>query len=304
MDNKNLQMSFGYTDCLRAMSRMADKHWKAEEWEDEGCDVENWEDEDWVEEVCENEDLMDESLRSREKEIWAKCMKIACSQIVKEEYENRRMDFEKHEFSEEFCAKMEKLMEVRKRPEEKIEPSSILSLMRPLRSRRMVIVFVAAMLLLFGTTAGGTNPIIVWIYENWMEQHGDYVETQNREYWEGIEEGTFQKYELAELPEGYQLENETFLESVGIYHARYVNKEGQFFAFEQGRKDNGNLGNVTADREDLEQIEVGEFKGYYFRDSDAENLILSDKEYTIVFSGNLTKKEFIELAENLRVIEK
>ena len=162
---------------------------------------------------------------------------------------------------------------------------------------------VVLMVCMFGATVNGTNPIIVWLYDSWMEQHGDYVELESREKEEKLSQGDFQRYELAQVPEGYQLEEEKFDESIGIYYMLYSNEKKSTFSFSQGKKENGNLGNITADRKNMEQVKVGEFEGYYVKDSYTRNLVLSDEEYMLVFIGNLSKEEFLTMAEDLRIAE-
>ena len=60
---------------------------------------------------------------------------------------------------------------------------------------------------------------------------------------------------------------------------------------------------ITANREDLEEVEIGDFEGYYFKDADTKNMVLSDEEYTLLFIGDFSREEFLGLAENLHVIE-
>ena len=73
--------------------------------------------------------------------------------------------------------------------------------------------------------------------------------------------------------------------------------------FRQGRKDNKNLGNFTAERKELEEVKIGELEGYYLRDENLYNLVLSDEEYMLVFSGELSKEEFAVIADGLRAVK-
>lgn len=236
-----------------------------------------------------------------------KLLKAAFSQMVEQEYEKRPKEFPKHQFSPQFEHSMEELLRTGKMADKKEKKDdrefSLLALLRPIRSRRAVLAMVVLMVCLFGATVSGTNPIIVWLHDSWMEQHGDYVETENREKDAEVISGEFHKYELTQIPEGYQLAEELFDESVGIYYMLYSNEKENTFIFKQGKKENGNFGNVSANRKDMEQIRVGEFEGYYVKDSDTENLVLSDEEYMLVFIGNLSKEEFLVMAESLKVAE-
>lgn len=236
-----------------------------------------------------------------------KLIQAAFTEMVEREYANRPEKFPRHRFSRRFRRNMDELLRTGKAPAEKerkpIGAFSLLELMRPVRSRRAILIAAALVVLLFGTTASGTNPIIVWLHDSWMEQHGDYVEIQNREKDESISKKTFCKYELTEVPAGYELRGEEYDESVGIYYMFYANEEEQAFIFKQGTKDNGNLGNITANRKDMEEVQVGGLEGYYVHDADTGNLILSDEKYMLVFIGDLSKAEFLELASGLRAVE-
>ena len=83
----------------------------------------------------------------------------------------------------------------------------------------------------------------------------------------------------------------------------YVDKNGNMLIVRQSKKDNGNIGNLTAGRKDINRIEVGDFEGYYVDDLDMSNLVLCDKEYMVVITGYLSRDEFLKLAENLQVAE-
>lgn len=236
-----------------------------------------------------------------------KLLKAAFSQMVEQEYKERPKEFPKHQFSPQFEHSMEELLRTGKmsdktRKKDKRE-YSLLALLRPVRSKRIILAMVIMMVCLFGATVSGTNPIIIWLHDSWMEQHGDYVELESREKEEKPSQGEFKKYELTQIPDGYQLEEEFFDESVGIYYMLYASEGENTFIFKQGKKDNGNFGTISANRKNIEQVEVGEFEGYYVKDSDTENLVLSDGEYTLVFIGNLSKQKFLEMAESLQKAE-
>lgn len=234
-------------------------------------------------------------------------LKAAFSQMVEQEYEERTKEFPKHQFSPRFERSMEELLRTGKmsdKTEKKDKRDlSLLALLRPIRSRRAVLAMVVLMVCLFGATVSGTNPIIVWLHDSWMEQHGDYVELENREKDEKPSQGEFQRYELTQVPEGYRLVDKGFDESIGIYYMYYVNEEENTFTFRQSMKDNGNIGNITADRKNMEQVKVGEYEGYYVKDADNDNFILSDAKYMLVFTGSLSKEEFLAMAEGLKVAE-
>lgn len=246
-------------------------------------------------------------LKARLDGMFADMMRRTFSHIIEEDYANRPKKFPKAPLSAEFESRMNQLLYDEPEPEPEKEKasrlSSLLALFRPVRNRRAIVVMAALMMLLVGMTAGGANPIILWLHDSWMEQHGDYVEIESREEETKTLEEISRRYELAEVPDGYRIIEEYYYEKVGIYYMDYADEEGNVIVFEQSRKENENLGNITANRKDIEPIKVNDLEGYYVKDSDAENLVLSDGEYMLVFSGNLSKDQFIELAEGLRRIE-
>ncbi len=248
-----------------------------------------------------------DDMESADSKEMDKLLKAAFSQMVEQEYEKRPKEFPKHQFSPQFEHSMEELLRTGKisdKTEKKDKREfSMLALLRPIRSRRAVLAMVVLMVCMFGATVSGTNPIIVWLHNSWMEQHGDYVELENRENDAEVSDGEFQKYELTQIPEGYQLTEELFDENIGMYYLYYINEDESTFTFRQSKKDNGNIGNITANRKDMEQVRVGEFEGYYFKDSDNDNLILSNAEYILVFTGNFSKEEFLEMADKLQIAE-
>lgn len=248
-----------------------------------------------------------DDMESADSKEMDKLLKAAFSQMVEQEYEKRPKEFPKHQFSPQFEHSMEELLRTGKisdKTEKKDKREfSMLALLRPIRSRRAVLAMVVLMVCMFGATVSGTNPIIVWLHNSWMEQHRDYVELENRENDAEVSDGEFQKYELTQIPEGYQLTEELFDENIGMYYLYYINEDESTFTFRQSKKDNGNIGNITANRKDMEQVRVGEFEGYYFKDSDNDNLILSNAEYILVFTGNFSKEEFLEMADKLQIAE-
>lgn len=259
--------------------------------------------------ICKLEgmDHMRKTENKDEKDAMDKLLEAAFTEMVEQEYANRPRRVRRHHFSRRFKKNMKAMLRTVYTPEEAerkpAKGGSLVELMRPIRSRRAVVVVAVLALLLFGTTANGTNPIILWLHDSWMEQHGDYVEIENRENGVAVSEEGFRKYELAELPEGYEVIEEQWDESVSMYMVTYSDADGNIFMFRQGRKDNKNLGNFTAERKELEEVKIGELEGYYLRDENLYNLVLSDEEYMLVFSGELSKEEFAVIADGLRAVK-
>lgn len=287
-----------------------EKHRNTENWEEEEREDEGWKESDVWNGVwgAESDDPAVTERRKRIDELWDSCIDRALGQMVEQQYAARPRKFARHRFSLPFQWKMAKMIRAFESDDrEKKETSrSLPKIFRPLRSARVAVAMAAVTVALLGTTVRGTNPIIVWMYETWMVQHGDCVEIEGRDDEEGIADHTsdsFKKYELTKVPEGYELQDETFVKEMGVYQIFYVREDGQMLSIQQYKKDNNNLGNITASRNDMEKVIIGDFEGYYIQDSDMNNLILSDDETMLLFTGVFSKEEFLELAGDIRAAE-
>lgn len=238
-------------------------------------------------------------------------LKEAFEEIVTEEYENRPLDLPEHRFSLKFRIKMRCLIRrIGTKEREPGEKTSILELYRPIRSRRRLILLIALMLLLLGGTVAAARTLICWLYEISLEQRDDHVKV-NREENVIMENGeetaetekSFRKYKLTKIPEGYHLVSEEVGEKFEEYRVNYINEDGYALLFRQIKQDENTMGNVTSNREALEEVSVNGFEGYYVEDFDSANLILSDGETLIQLFGVLSKEELLELAEGLELTE-
>lgn len=224
------------------------------------------------------------------------------AEMIKEEYENRPKHIKKHFFSLRFRRRMRRMVkEVRAERRAAENASSITDLYRPIYSRRKWLVLLALLLVLVGGTVAGAEPVICRLFEYCMEQHGDFVEMEQGKEEELNKE--FQKYELAKVPEGYELVEEEAKYEFGVYQISYINSEGHSLVLRQSLLENGNLGNITSTREEMEEVEINDFHGYFVEDFDTGSLVLSDGKYMIEIFGSLSKEELLSLAENLKHIK-
>ncbi len=90
-----------------------------------------------------------------------------------------------------------------------------------------------------------------------------------------------------------------FKENVEVYE----NKEGLLLLLRQNGQGESTMGNITSDKVELEEVKINGFKGYFVKDFDTANLILSDGECLIEIFGNFSKEELISLAEGLELSE-
>ncbi|NBH13156.1 DUF4367 domain-containing protein [Lachnospiraceae bacterium] len=236
-------------------------------------------------------------------------LKEAFEEMVTEEYENRPLEFPEHRFSLRFRIKMRRLMnQIKVKKEEREDDSSLLELYRPIHSRKRLLLMIALLLLLLGGTVVAAKTLISWLYQVTLEQREDHVkvnryETAISENETAVTEGSFQKYKLTKIPEGYELmesrTDEIFKESVEIYK----NSEGYLLLLRQNGRGEITMGNVTSDKTELKEVNVKGFEGYYVEDCETANLILSDGEYLIEIFANLSKEELVDLAEGLESVQ-
>lgn len=236
-------------------------------------------------------------------------LKEAFEEMVTQEYENRPLDFPEHRFSLKFRIKMYRLIHrIGVKEKDSGEKTSILELYRPIRSTRRLLLLVALILLLLGGTVVAAKTLICWLYQITLEQREDHVKVNENESIISEDEligaeGNFRKYKLTKLPEGYilmeEMSDEIFKERVEVYK----NIEGYFLLFKQSGQGGITIGNVTSDREKLEEITIDDFKGYYMEDDNVGSILLSDEHTLIELSGRFSKEELIALVEEMVPIE-
>lgn len=186
--------------------------------------------------------------------------------------------------------------------------TSILELYRPIHSRRRLILLVALILLLLGGTVVAAKTLICWLYQITIEQREDHVKVNEDESAisgdeTSVTEEGFRKYKLTRIPEGYNLVEEKFIKMFNEYKVTYLNSNNETLLFRQNGQDEVTMGNITSDRAELEEVKVNGFKGFYVKDYDTANLILSDGDCLIEIFGNFSKEELIDLAEGLELSE-
>lgn len=224
------------------------------------------------------------------------------AEMIKQEYENRPKHIKRHFFSLRFRRRMRRMAkEVRAKRQTEENASPITDLYRPIRSKRRWLILLALLMVLVGGTVTGAEPVICRLFEYCMEQHGNFVEME-----QGKEEKLnekFEKYELAEIPEGYELVQEEAKYEFGVYQISYVNAEGRSLVLRQSLLENGNLGNITSTREEMAEVEINDFQGYFVEDFDTSSLVLSDGKYMLEIFGSFSKEELLALAKNLKCVK-
>lgn len=237
-----------------------------------------------------------------------KLLRQAFDEIAKEEYENRPEVIPEHKFSLKFRWKMHRILRKMKTGKETREDGkghSLMGLYRSVHSRKRRMVILLLVIMVLGGTAFATEPVIRWLCNYYVDQYDDHVKIQrdNTEESEDKERGTFRKYYLTEIPEGYSLKTEEFDEEVQRYYVAYAKEEGEIIYLKQTWQEDEQPENITSDTEPLEDVQVNGFTGYYAEDEENGSLILSNGVYTLVLTGRYQKEELIELAGNLELAD-
>ena len=234
-----------------------------------------------------------------------KLLKEAFDEIAKEEYVNRPTDFPEHRFSLRFRLKMRHLLNesvAGKKTGIAGAGNSILELYRPVHTKRRLAAIALLVFVLVAGTVFGAEPIIQWLNNFCIEQSEDHVMIQNNELDESVEhtKANFRKYCLTEVPEGYSLDKELFEEGFQRYTISY-SKEEDVLILKQTWQEDEVAENLTSDVEDLKDIDVNGFSGYYTEDKGIGSLVLSNGIYKLVLGGPFTKNELIDLAGKLEL---
>ena len=221
-------------------------------------------------------------------------LKEAFGELIEQEYQQRPRNLPKHRFSMRFRIKMYRLLRQVGAKSKRLDGgSSMLELYRPVRSKRGLVIILALLLMLLGGTITAAETLVQWLNEIMLEQHGDHVKIFKKETGvmdEELSNGEerFFKYNLAELPEGYRLLEEVYIQRFNEYQITYVNDKGDMMLLRQSGCREGIMGNITSAQQRLEEICIDGFEGYYCQDSDVGNLILSDGNILIELSGSMT----------------
>lgn len=237
-----------------------------------------------------------------------KLLKQAFDEIAKEEFENRPEVIPEHKFSLKFRWKMHRILRKMKTGKDSSgdeKGHSLMGLYRSIHSRKRRTAIILLIIMVLGGTAFATEPVIRWLCNYYVDQYDDHVKIQrdNPEEAEDGERGTFRKYQLTEIPEGYSLKTEEFDEEVQRYAITYTNSEENLLSLKQTWQEDELTENITSDTTPMEDVAVSGFTGYYTEDEENGSLILSNGIYKLVLVGPYSKGKLIELAENLKLVD-
>ena len=195
----------------------------------------------------------------------------------------------------------------------------------PVHGRRRVIVVVAVLVLLLGTTVTGRSFFQSLLGKYILTGYTDHVqlnlgEPENLEM-VAIEDNEKNTMEIGAepdseedfefvckkpqwVPEGYSLEREEYYEDIGEYTQGYMGNSGKSMWYYQMSNDiTGNIG-ISSNGNEQQEVMIENVKGYFIpddtQDKERGNLVWEDGKYLYMIAGDLTKEELIRMAETIK----
>lgn len=244
-------------------------------------------------------------------------LKDAITSACEADYK-RAMAAPKHRFSRTFRKKIKVLL----------QPGMgkhTIPALYPVHGRRRVIVVVAVLVLLLGTTVTGRSFFQSLLGKCILTGYIDHVqlnlgEPENLEMVAiednekntmgiGAEPDSEEDFEFVckkpqWVPEGYTLENEEYDDDFRLYQKRYENSVGKYILYQQMRNDGiDNIG-ISSNGGEQQEVMIENFKGYFIPDNVLDkkkgNLVWKDGKYLYMIVGDLTKEELISMAETIK----
>lgn len=195
----------------------------------------------------------------------------------------------------------------------------------PVHGRRRVIMVVAVLILILGTTVMGRGFFQSPLGKYILTGYTDHVqlnlgEPENLEM-VAIEDNEKNTMEIGAepdseedfefvckkpqwVPEGYTLEREEYIEDFQLYQNSYVNKDGKYALYQQMRNDRVDNIGISSNGDEQQEVMIENFKGYFIPDDVLEeekgNLVWEDGKYLYMMVGDLTKEELIRMAETIK----
>lgn len=195
----------------------------------------------------------------------------------------------------------------------------------PVHGRRRVIMVVAVLILILGTTVTGRSFFQSLLGKYILTGYTDHVqlnlgEPENLEM-VAIEDNEKNTMEIGTepdseedfefvcrkpqwVPEGYTLEREEYKENFQLYQNNYVNNDGKTLWYHQMCNDTVSNFGVSSNGSEQQEVMIENFKGYFIPDDvlDEErgNLVWEDGKYLYLIAGDLTKEELIRMAETIK----
>lgn len=195
----------------------------------------------------------------------------------------------------------------------------------PVHGRRRVIMVVAVLILILGTTVMGRGFFQSPLGKYILTGYTDHVqlnlgEPENLEM-VAIEDNEKNTMEIgAELDseedfefvckkpqwvsEGYTLEREAYYEDIGECVQCYMGNRGKSLWYHQMCNDTVSNFGISSNGSEQQEVMIEDVKGYFIPDDalneERGNLVWEDGKYLYLIAGGLTKEELIRMAETIK----
>ena len=195
----------------------------------------------------------------------------------------------------------------------------------PVHGRRRVIVVVAVLILILGTTVMGRgffqSPLGKYILTGYTDhvqlnlgepENLEMVPIEDNEKNTmeiGAEPDSEEDFEFVckkpqWVPEGYTLKQEEYSEDFYLYQKMYENSAKKYILYQQMSNDRiDNIG-ISSNGSQQQEVMIENLKGYFIPDNVLDekkgNLVWEDGKYLYMIAGDLTKEELIRMAETIK----
>lgn len=195
----------------------------------------------------------------------------------------------------------------------------------PVHGRRRVIMVVAVLILILGTTVMGRGFFQSLLGKYILTGYTDHVqlnlgEPENLEMVPiednekntmetGAEPDSEEDFEFVckkpqWVPEGYTMKQEEYSEDFYLYQKMYVNKNGKCMLYQQMRNDIVDNIGISSNGSEQQEVMIENVKGYFIPDDTLDegrrNFVWEDGKYLYMITGDLTKEELIRMAETIK----
>ena len=192
----------------------------------------------------------------------------------------------------------------------------------PVHGRRRVIMVVAVLILILGTTVMGRgffqSPLGKYILTGYTDhvqlnlgepENLEMVPIEDNEkntMETGAESDSEEDFEFVckkpqWVPEGYNLEGEEYKEDFRLYQNNYVNNDGKTLWYHQMCNDTVSNFGISSNGSEQQEVMIENLKGYFIPDDTLDegrgNFVWEDGKYLYMIAGDLTKEELIRIAE-------
>lgn len=167
----------------------------------------------------------------------------------------------------------------------------------PVHGRRRVIMVVAVLILILGTTVMGRG--------FFQSPLGKYILTGYTDHVQ-LNLGEPENLEMVAIEDNEKntMEQEVHKEEWGTYEQCYTNDKEQGMMYWQMRNDIvDNLG-ISSNGSEQQEVMIENLKGYFISDDTLDeergNFVWEDGKYLYMIAGDLTKEELIRMAETIK----